>query len=81
MPRGLQFIPDFLPWIALENIEKHLDDVENKDTPHAASNGNEHRQITFAGGIEDPGVLKKNGELDKDIDRIVDNDYDIDPLV
>ena len=65
----------------MKNIEKHFDEVEYKDTPDTASNGNKHWQVLSPGGVKDSGVLKKNGELDKDVDRIVDDDYDIDPLV
>ena len=66
--------------MALKDIEE-LNKVEQKYTPNTDFNADEHWQVPFSGGFKDSGVLKKNRDLDKDIDWIVDDYNDVEPLV
>lgn len=80
MAGGLQLIPDVLPWSTLEDIEEYENEVEQKDTPNTDLNCNEHWQVSFPGGVENSGVLKKNWKLDKENDRSINKCSNIDPV-
>ena len=76
-----QLFSDILTRVALKDIEEKLNKVEQKYTPNTDLNVDEHWQVPLSGRIKDSGVLKKNRDLDKDTDWIVDDYNDVEPLV
>ena len=76
-----QGIPKLLTRIAHENIQEEIDHREREDTPNTDLDCHEHRQISLTVGDEDPEVLEKDRELDKEDISNVDDYGGIEPLV
>ena len=57
-----------------------MNQIEQNDAPNAELDGDEYRQVPFTGRVENPGVLEKNSDLDKDIEWSVEDNDSVIPL-
>ena len=80
MTRSYQWVPELLTRITHEDVQENVDHGEGEDTPNADMGCNEHSQISLTIGDEYPEILEKDGELDEEDFRKIDDHSGIEPL-